>query len=528
MRTRAIAVAALAVALMGTVLAPDDDGTQPPLNIVAAPEMTLSRLLAAHAKAIGASKIKTLKEHWTIHDSGLDGTQDVVDRNNDEHSDETLGTTHTAAGTVGGRSWHQNSNGEVVVESNIHQRSAVDNGALRAGGPGVALLGKVAESNAYVVRVNPPGGRLEYAYFDTTSFLLKEVDRAEAGTRIVTTYDDYRTADGLTLAWHLHRIIARTGAETDRKMQSAMVGVAVTDSDVAMPASTTPVHAPNAFATLPAKILSDRVILRTEINGRAVNLQLDSGAAGIVIDKDVLEALHIKLQGNSVATMAGNYTISRAVVPHIAIGPVSLDNVTVDAIPFAQLADEKTPVAGLIGFDFIDGAVLHINYEKGTVEAIDPASFTPPSGATSIKIGMDDDVPIVGAKIGATLATNFILDTGADRSTLNSTFVSAHPKDAADQGLGTQMRDAFPFETVFYGVGGKVAFHETQVGPFSFGGQTFPTWLFNATYGASSFELEDYDGLIGQDVLRYFDVYLDYAHQRILVAPNERYRNRFG
>ncbi|MGA9419956.1 MAG: hypothetical protein WBV40_12475, partial [Candidatus Cybelea sp.] len=45
---------------------------------------------------------------------------------------------------------------------------------------------------------------------------------------------------------------------------------------------------------------------------------------------------------------------------------------------------------------------------------------------------------------------------------------------------------------------------------------------------AASFELEDYDGLIGQDFLRNFDVYLDYPHDKIYLVPNDRFRKRWA
>lgn len=528
MRTKVLAAAALAITLMGAAfLSPDDDGTQPPVNLVPASEMTLSRLLALHAKAVGKSGSTSLKEHWTTHYSGLDGSQDVYVRGDDERIDTVLGDLHSASGVLKGAQWHQNHNGEVIVESGLHRRSAIDGKALASGGPGVALIGKVVDANAYIVRVNPPGGRLEYVYYDITSALITQIDEAYEGTRDIVTYDDFRTTDSVTRAWHYHTITARTGSERDHKLQSISTD-AVTDAQLAIPASSTPVRVPDPIATLPAKILSDRIILCTEIGGKSVNLQLDSGADGIVIDKDVLVALHIPLKSNDTGVMAGNYSISQAIAPRIDIGPVSLENVVVDAIPFVQFADDKTPVAGLIGFDFIDGVVLHIDYNAGTVQAIDPAKFTPPANATAIPIALDDNVPMVGATIGHSQSSHFIMDTGADRSTLASAFVLAHPSDTVDQGLGDQLRDAFPFETVFYGVGGKVTYRSTQVGPFTFGGQTFAKWLFDATYGAASFETEDYDGLIGQDVLRYFDVYLDYAHQRVYLTPNERYHNRYG
>jgi hypothetical protein len=45
---------------------------------------------------------------------------------------------------------------------------------------------------------------------------------------------------------------------------------------------------------------------------------------------------------------------------------------------------------------------------------------------------------------------------------------------------------------------------------------------------APDFESEDFDGLIGQDVLRYFTLYLDYPHAKVYLVPNDRYKQRFG
>ena len=38
----------------------------------------------------------------------------------------------------------------------------------------------------------------------------------------------------------------------------------------------------------------------------------------------------------------------------------------------------------------------------------------------------------------------------------------------------------------------------------------------------------NYDGLIGQDFLRNFDVYLDYPHSKVYLVPNDRFRARWG
>ena len=156
------------------------------------------------------------------------------------------------------------------------------------------------------------------------------------------------------------------------------------------------------------------------------------------------------------------------------------------------------------------------------------AANVPPSGATALPIALDDDVPMIDAGIAKAIGHLFILDTGADRSALFTSFVSAHPDDVVDLGLGDRELEQYPFVTDFQGVGGLVKYRPLQVGPFTFAGYVFPKWMFTGTHGAPSFEGDDFDGLVGQDVLRNFDVYLDYAHEKIWLVPNARYNARWG
>jgi hypothetical protein len=438
-------------------------------------------------------------------------------------------SSHTAEGVLGGRSWRQNENGEIIYPCGVHRRDKIDTSAISSASSGVTLLGELAdEPSSYVVRVDPPGGRLEYVYFDSSTFLIDRIDEALEGTRAILVFEDYRSVGGRMVAGHVHTIVARTGIERDRTLQSAEVDRPPNDEALAIPTPASPLSVAHFPVELPARIISDRIILKTRIKGRAINLQLDSGASAIAIDSGVIGALGIPKIGTSKGTMAGTYSLSQAIVPELQLGDLSLHNVAVYAIPFTEFADEHTPVAGLIGFDFLDTAVFKIDYVKGTVTALDPATFAAPSGAFEQAVALDDSVPMLSATIGNAIGKTFILDTGADRSAIYSSFRLAHPGAVVDRGLGTRLRDAFPFETQFYGVGGQVAYHPVQVQPFTFGGVTFSSWLFDATYDAASFEGEDEDGLIGQDVLRYFDVYLDYPHSRIYFVPNSRYTDRFG
>jgi predicted aspartyl protease len=537
MKREALSALVLAVALAGfpSVLQAQLN-TAEPAGIVPA-SITLSALLKLHAAAVGKLKpgiAKTSSEASIYKEGDLTGTRTEIASGDDYRDDVVLGPFRSAEGRVHGQEWVQNANGLTHVLSGVHQRDQNDRRAIAHAtqkDSGVQLLGAVSNpTSAYVVKVSPPDGRVEYVFYDKSTHLVTRVERAVEDVREVVTYDDFRATDGVTEAWHIHTSDGRPGNDTDEQMQTLQNGVTIDPAKLAVPADArNPVTLGGVpRAALPVSVLNDRIILKTQIGGRKVDFQLDSGASGILLDRSVAEALNIPLYGKLTEATAGTYMASRAVVPEIVIGGVKMQNVAIESAPFHWYASDGTPIAGLMGFDFIDGSVVHIDYVHGTAEAIDPASFTVPAGAIALPIRLDDQVPVITAKIGAALAQKFVFDTGADRSLLFQEFVAAHPGDTVDQGLGEAMMESFPFVEESGGVGGEIPIAPVEVSGLGLSSLQFPRWLFYVTQKAQAFNQEDYDGLIGQDVLRNFDLYLDYHHATIYLVPNERYRTRWG
>lgn len=522
----AAACAALLLGVDGTV---KDDGSSAPAGI-APSKTTLSVVLALHRKSIGrlaTGLAKTSTEQWTIRGGALDGTETDVTSGNNERDDQTVGPFHSATGTLAGKSWHQNENGEVVIEHGLHSLDTSTERSLATVDRYVTLLGTTTSPDAYVVRVAPPDGRLEYVFYDRSGGQLVRRESAIRGRRHVATFTDFHTTSGRTQAWHEHTSDGRPENDRDYTLTTLAYGTPIDPKALAIPTATSPVTLASAHVQIPIKLIDDRVIVPITISGRTVDFQLDSGSSGILIDNLIVHALKLPVYGNAVADTAGSYDSGRTIIPQMTFGGVTMKNVEADVAPFTFWSDDKTPVAGLLGFDFIDGAVVHIDYQHSTLEAFDPASFTPPAGATSLPIALDDDVPLVNAGIAKAIGHLFIVDTGADRSTIFSPFAAAHPDDVTDLGLGDEMVASYPFVTDFNGVGGTVRYRPLQVGPFTFASYVFPKWLFNGTHDAPAFE-DDFDGLVGQDVLRNFDVYLDYAREKIWLVPNDRYRARWG
>ena len=531
---RPAAVLAVAFALASTCAGAADDPTAPPTDVQPT-TMTLKRLLALHRSAAGSlvpGTPHTRTEVWTYQDGPLTGTQSSVASGSDYREDTSLGPFHSSQGELHGARWEHNRNGLTRTVSGVHERDGVNEQALAhpfLPGSGVALLGEVTSPlHAYVVKVAPHEGRVEYVFYDTSTYFIARDESAVEGRRIVYTYDDFRTTAGLTQAWHIHRSNGFKDDDADWKMQSLAIGKPVALDELAIPGGTDPVALSSARVALPAKLSGDRVILTVQLGGHKVNLQLDSGASGILLNRQVADATGVQSFGQKTEVTAGQYSASDAVVPKIDFGVATMQNVAVQTAPYTGSTYDGAPVAGLMGYDFIAGAVIHIDYYDGTVEAIAPASFRKPAGAVPLPVRLDDGVPIVEAKIGSAVARNFVVDTGADRSMIFSNFAQAHPGDVPDLASSVASGAALPFLSDISGVGGKVDVRPVNVPSLSLGTITLPDWLFDVSQDAPSFEGDDYDGLIGQDVLRNFDVYFDYPAYMLYLVPNERYRQRWG
>ena len=78
------------------------------------------------------------------------------------------------------------------------------------------------------------------------------------------------------------------------------------------------------------------------------------------------------------------------------------------------------------------------------------------------------------------------------------------------------------------GVGGKVDMHmtvikEARIGPYRF--RNVPVFIFDDTYNITSYPY--LNGIIGNDLLRRFNVFLNYTKREFYMTPNSHYNDLF-
>jgi hypothetical protein len=550
---RVALIAAFLLTLPVGVRADLDIRTTPPDGIHAT-TATLADVMALNAKAEGKrlTSFSTRVEEWTISGGGLDYTSRSVWSGKDYRTTDHRGPFVEQDGRIGGVRWEQNANGILVIMGGVHQETEHFETAIQAAQAGsptdaVKLLGETASPTAaYVVLVQPAGDPPTWLFFDKTNGLLVRREALFDGVRTTTVYKDFRTISGATVAGTVADTNGDTASDETSRLTSLRLNVPVSPSELNLPASKTdlvqfpagvssvqlPVNMPLSANTpilidrdfsAPSSYFKSHIVVRVIINGRGLDFALDSGASGILIDKDVATELGLKRYGISGQTLEGEADRSRVVIPELHIGDLVMRNIAAYSVPFGMRTADTEKVVGLLGFDFIASVGLKVDWDKRQVTAFPLGTMLMPATSVTIPLKLDDLVPDVSVSFGDAVGEHFILDTGAAIAVVFPDFAKAHPAELSDQGMGRRIQVFLPY-TYLSVVGGYAKAYPVQVKRLVFG-VPFNEFLIDVVDPESHFGGQDMDGLIGYPFLHYFNLYFDYQNSRIVLEPNDQFRS---
>jgi predicted aspartyl protease len=480
-----------------------------------APTTTLARVRALYDRAHARehTRAATVLEDWRLFQDGTVGSYRVNRLGKDIRETTALGPIAYARGVLRGVHWEQNRNGIVFVYPGVHeQRDAVSDHAFRdvADDRDVRLVGESPALGAYVVEVNPSGGRHEWFYVDKHTGYVVRREYVERRRRYTTTYDDYHLSEGVPEPSRIHTVDS-LGNEREQILVSRTLDVTPDPHDVDIPASRRVVEFPEKVTTvrLPVRFVNGLAVVRVIVGRGAYDFLLDSGAAGIVIDPLVAEQQNIDVVGKRVGSTLGTFPESTAVVPQMTIGGLRMRNVVSRVVKVPFHIDDRTHVAGLLGFDFFADTVVHVNIAKSVAEALAPERFHAPPDTSTVGIALDDKTPAVSARAGSANG-RVILDTGANRTVFETAF--------ADRGEFSPDRVASTMHV--RGMGGFTTAETTRVPAFELGG----IWTRGATADVANADLgaDDIDGVIGTDFLRTYEMWFDYRQNAVHIRRAKR------
>lgn len=268
------------------------------------------------------------------------------------------------------------------------------------------------------------------------------------------------------------------------------------------------------------------ILLRAQFDNfpDTLNFILDSGSGGISLDSAT--AVYFKLKGTpsnrTIRGIAGIRTVS-----FLYNYKLRLPGLTVDSLNFHindydilnSVYGER--IDGIIGYSILSRYIVKIDYDSSFIEFWTRGTMKYPRGGVLLR-PLINTLPIQIARVrdDATITSRFLYDMGAG---LNLMLSTDFLKDSA---LLKKNRKLFTKEAE--GLGGKIdmqmtVIKEIKVGPYKF--KNVPTYVFDDTYNVTSYPY--LGGIIGNDLLRRFNVILNYERRDFYLIPNSHYYEPF-
>ncbi len=251
---------------------------------------------------------------------------------------------------------------------------------------------------------------------------------------------------------------------------------------------------------------------------------LDTGSGGISLDS--LTCLEYKIphspSGKTINGIAGSKLVDYARNNSLNLPGLEVKNLDFYVNNYEVLSSVYGErIDGIIGYSFFSRYIVKVNFDKIEIEVYEPGLIRYPSGGHLLK-PLFTTLPIQGLSIKdeRSVVANFYFDTGAGLSFLMS---KAFAEDSA---ILMKKRKQLPIQAE--GMGGKkrmtiTMIKELTLGPYKF--RRVPAYILDDEYNATSYPF--IGGLLGNEVLRRFNMIINYRKREIHLLPNMHYKDNF-
>lgn len=182
-------------------------------------------------------------------------------------------------------------------------------------------------------------------------------------------------------------------------------------------------------------------------------------------------------------------------------------------------------VHGIIGANFFNRYIVRIDYDRQIISLFEPRYYKPPKRFTAIPVDIYKNKIYfdAGSKLlpqDSTINLRYLLDTGASLSLMLFT----------DTDTSLQMPENVIRGNIGRGLGGDIEgfigrFSELNLGPHKL---TNLVGNFQEIYPfMDTSERNGRNGLIGNTVLKRFEIIIDYYKEMIYIRPNKSFKRKF-
>ncbi len=268
------------------------------------------------------------------------------------------------------------------------------------------------------------------------------------------------------------------------------------------------------------------VVVKARVNNikDTLNFIFDTGSGGISLDSVTASELKIdvKPSDKTIRGIAGIRSVSFAYKNTLQLPGLSVDSLDFHINDYDILSSVYGEhVDGIIGYSFFNRYIVKIDYDSMKIQVYSKGTMKYPRGGYLLK-PLLVNLLIQSARIADQdeRMARFYFDTGAGLCLLlssdfveDSTLLSPKRKKVVTQVEGLGGKKQMLLTTV----------REFRLGPYKF--KHVPAYIFEDEFNVTSYPY--LGGLIGNDLLRRFNVILNYEKRDIYIVPNSHYRDMF-
>lgn len=278
----------------------------------------------------------------------------------------------------------------------------------------------------------------------------------------------------------------------------------------------------DAARSIPFELRDNHIYLRVGVNNSEPLLFiLDTGASSI-ISRRCAESLDLEVRGGERGYGVGEDSVEAASVRNVSLHlpGVTLSGQSVAVLPLESLQTSLgRPVDGILGYNFFRRLVVEIDYASRIINLYSPEGYRYRGGGERIPLIVDEDSGLIFTRAQvkptnrAPLNGLFEIDSGGGHALiLNRPFVERHK-------LLMPAQKAHP--VLVGGVVGSSSAVQGMVEGLRLGRarvENVGTFFSLAREGMLA--SEEFDGNIGNEVLRRYKIVFDYSRRQMILEPN--------
>jgi len=353
---------------------------------------------------------------------------------------------------------------------------------------------------------------VETLFISTRSFLLLRSILRQPDVEMHTRYDDFRPAAGLIRPFREETQILPRDKRQRARLSRLQVTTAHHESLFEPPAHDTRdwrFLPGEDHVTIPFALSDHRIVLNVTLLGDTQPWLLDSAASMSVIDAGYAADHGLGIAGQLKGFGFGHtFDLAFVTVPGFRVAGIAFDKQTLFAFHGLRRTGDATPIAGILGWDFLSRLVTRIDFAARRIAFYDPRSFDYRGPGTILDAPLKNRAFTIPATLWKSEQSRWTLDLGAFDTAFHAPFAIRHrllEREGIDR-LSADLGGVFREKTI-------------RVCDLAIGAYRLPPLLVNVPYQAGKGAHADGElaGNLGYSLLRRFVVYLDYARQQVIL-----------